>query len=84
MVSSLIQSVVSSLINAISGKGVTRAGKGQEGGILPLLALSLMMKFMEKELQEQKHLFHPLSNTKITKYFDYEPRFNGVFERQLN
>ena len=77
MVSSLIQPVVSSLINAISGKGV-------EGGILPLLALPLMMKFMEKELQEQKHLFHPLSNTKITKYFDYEPRFNGVFERQLN
>ena len=24
-------------------------------------------------------LFHPLSNIKITKYFNYEPRFNGVF-----
>ena len=83
MVSSLIQPVVSSLINAICGKGVTRAGKGQEGEILPLLALPLMMNFIEKELQEQTNLFHPLSNTKITKYFNYEPRFNGVFERQF-
>ena len=24
---------------------------------------------------------HPLSNIKITKYFNYEPRFNGVFSR---
>ena len=24
---------------------------------------------------------HLLSNTKITKYFNYKPRFNGVFSR---
>ena len=30
--------------NAVAGKGVRRAGKGQEGGILPLLALPLMFK----------------------------------------
>ena len=35
-----------SLINAISGKGVKRAGKGQEGGFLPLIALPLMLKSM--------------------------------------
>ena len=46
MASLFIQPVVSSLINAISGKGVTRAGKGQESGFLPLLALPLMMKAM--------------------------------------
>ena len=46
MVSLLIQSNVSLLINAISEKGVIRTGKGQEGGFLSLLAL----KFSEKEL----------------------------------
>ena len=25
--------------------------------------------------------FHPLNNTKITSYFNYEPRFNGVFSK---
>ena len=25
--------------------------------------------------------FHPLSNIKITKYFKYEPTFNGVYSR---
>ena len=46
MASSFIQSVAFSLINAISGKGVKRAGKGQEGGFLPLIALPLMLKSM--------------------------------------
>ena len=45
---SLIQSAASSLINAISGKGIMRAGKGQECGFLPLLALSLTMKVLGK------------------------------------
>ena len=44
MVSSLIQFVA--LKNAINGKGVMRAEKGQEGGFLPLLTLSLMAKVM--------------------------------------
>ena len=46
IVSSLIQSVSSSLINAITGKEVRRAGKGQGGGFLLLLALPLVMKAM--------------------------------------
>ena len=39
LASSLIQPVTSSLINTLSGKGVMRAGKGQEKGFLPLLTL---------------------------------------------
>ena len=37
---SLMQPAGPSLINAISRKGIRRAGKGQEGEILPLLALT--------------------------------------------
>ena len=48
MASSLIQPVASSLVNAITGKGVMRARKGQESGILPLLTLPLMMKVLEE------------------------------------
>ena len=43
---SLMQPAGPSLINAISRKGIRRAGKGQEGEILPLLALTWMMKAM--------------------------------------
>ena len=42
--SSLIQLVASSLVNAIAGKGVMRAEKGQEDGFFPLLSLPLMRK----------------------------------------
>ena len=41
MASSLMQHIASSLINSITGKG-------QEGGFLLLLALSLMMKVLGK------------------------------------
>ena len=41
MASLLIQPVASSLINAL-------IGKGQEGGILPLLVLPLMIKVLGK------------------------------------
>ena len=41
---SLLQPVASPLINAITGKGVRRAEKGQEGGIILLLPLPLVMK----------------------------------------
>ena len=42
---------------------------------------------MKEKLGEQEDdmwikilvLFHPLNNIKITNYFNYEPRFNGVF-----
>ena len=47
--SSLIQA--SSLTNAISGKRVMGAEKGQEGGIIPLLSLSLMMKVLWKRIK---------------------------------
>ena len=42
--SSLIKLVALSLTNAISGKGVMRAGKRQEGGFLLLLKAPLMLK----------------------------------------
>ena len=45
-VSSLIQSATSSFINAVTGKWVRKAGIGQEGGFVPLLALELMMKVL--------------------------------------
>ena len=47
LASSLMQPVDSLLINVISGKGVMRAGKRQEGRILPFLALPLMIKVLE-------------------------------------
>ena len=49
MASSLIQLVTSQFIIAISGKGVTRAEKGQKSGFFSLLALSLMIKAMSGE-----------------------------------
>ena len=92
--SSLMQLVVSSLVNAVTGKGVMRAEKEQEGGLLWLLALSLMMKVLGKEVTRSgkrynnmkqwiKNFFplHHLSNIEITKYFNYEPKFDGVFSR---
>ena len=45
---SLIAPMASSLVITITGKRVIRAGKEQEGGILPLLALPLMMKVLGK------------------------------------
>ena len=48
LVASLIQPVVSSLINAIAVKGVRRARKGKEGGILPILIVSLLKTMTEK------------------------------------
>ena len=42
MASPLIQSSISSLINAITGKG-------NKGGFLPLLALPLMIKVMSRK-----------------------------------
>ena len=48
---SLIAPTAFSLTNAITEKRVIRAGKGQEEGILPLLASSLMMKVLGKEVR---------------------------------
>ena len=44
----LIQFVTSSLINALSRKGVVRGGKVQKGRFLRLLALPLMIKSLGK------------------------------------
>ena len=65
--------------------------KRQEGGTLLLLTLPLRMNVLEKRVtgarneynnrdQMDKSFFpiHSLGNRKITKYFNYEPRFNGL------
>ena len=41
MAASFIAPMASSLINSISGKGIVRLRKGQEGGFPPLLAFTL-------------------------------------------
>ena len=69
------------------------ARKGREGGLLPLLALTLMINVLgtvtEKGYNNTDHIntkslvpLHPLSNIEITKYFNYNPRFNDVFSRE--
>ena len=77
--SSWTQPVNSSLINAITGKGVTRTGKRQGRFLLLLISITFNYKsFWEKEVQEQGKdiitwiilikLFtplHPLRNIKI-------------------
>ena len=97
MVASLLAPMASSLINAISGKWVMIVGKGQEGGFLPLLELPLMIKAMSGKgvtgagrrhdtwiISSFLFPLHPLSNTSISKYFNYEPRFNGVFQEKFD
>ena len=96
MASSFMQPVISSVINAITRKGVRIAEKGKERGIFPLVALLLTIKALSgkwftrvrKRYNNLDHmdqnfffLFHPLSNIEITKNLSYEPRFNVVFSR---
>ena len=50
MASSLIKSVASSFINAISEKGVMKAREATESGFLLLLGLLLMMKVVGKRV----------------------------------
>ena len=54
MASSLLKPTVSSLIYTITGKGIVRAGKEQEGGFLPLLAIPLTTEVLKKESREQQ------------------------------
>ena len=49
----MASSLIVPLINAITGKGVMTAGKGQEGRFIPLLALRIMMKVWKKESVER-------------------------------
>ena len=59
----------SMLGNMLTGKGVLRAGKGTVTA--------------GRGYNMDKNLFqlHTLSNIEITKDFNYEPRFNGVYSR---
>ena len=54
MASSLIQRVASSLINARTGKA--------EGGLLPLLAFSLMMKVLGKDVRRAGRRYNNMDN----------------------
>ena len=54
LASLFIQPVTFSLLNAISVKNFTRAGKRQESGILPLLALPLLMKNLGREVRRKR------------------------------
>ena len=65
---SLIAPLASSLINAITGKWATRTRKGQEDGIIPLLALPLTMKVLGKGVRRAGKGY---SNTDKNFYFHY-------------
>ena len=69
MASSLIQPVASSLVNAITGKGVMRARKGQESGILPLLTLPLMMKVLEEGVTKDGKGYNNIDHMDENFYF---------------
>ena len=66
-VSSLIQPVAFSLINTITGKGLTRAEKGQKGRFLLLLALPLMMKDLWKGVTRPGRGYNIMDN--MNNYF---------------
>ena len=60
--------------NSLSGKEIVRAGSGNKKG-----------KGIGKACYEKEWDFfiphHPLANFEIEKYYQNEPRFNGVFAR---
>ena len=62
MAASLIQPVASSLINSITGKG-------QERGFLPLLALSLMIKVLEKGVRRAGRRYNNMDHIDGNFYF---------------
>ena len=61
MTFSLIQPVATSLINAISGKGVMRAGKEKEPAFLLFLVLFLMMKVLGKAVRKSGRGYNNMS-----------------------
>ena len=61
LVASIKQTVISSVVKGISGRGVRTYCK------------FIWIKFLVP--------LHPLSNIKITNYFNYKPRSNDVFSR---
>ena len=70
MASSLTKSLASSLINAITGKGVIRGEKGKEGGFLQLLAMSLMIKAMSgKGMKRSRRVYNNMDH--VDKNFQF-------------
>ena len=75
------------MINAITGKRVIRAGKDQEGGILPFLATYVILKDLAtKVVTRAGRRYNKMdqmdireTNIKITKYLNCHPKFNGVY-----
>ena len=61
MTFSLTQPVATSLINAISGKGVMRAGKEKEPAFLLFLVLFLMMKVLGKAVRKSGRGYNNMS-----------------------
>ena len=69
------------LFKSIFGKGVTRTGRGvtrTERGVMRAVREYNNMDHLNKNFSV---LLHSLSNIKITKCFNYKPRFNGAFSK---
>ena len=64
------------LENMLTGKGILRTGYGNKEGKGMLRA-----GYGSKDFQLKKKLIppHPLTNFEIQKYYQSEPRFNGVY-----
>ena len=58
----LIQPVASSLLNAVFGKGVKRAGEGQEVGIIPLLVIPLMIRVLGKGVTRAGRIYNNMDD----------------------
>ena len=60
--------------NLLAGKGIVKAGSGNKKG--KGIVRSWLWKTMRFLMQ-----LHPLTNFEIQRYYQNEPRFNGVFSR---
>ena len=60
--------------NLLAGKGIVRAGSGNKKGKgIVRAGYGKILEFLMPS--------HPLTNFEIQKYYQNEPRFNGVFSR---
>ena len=68
--------------NMLTGKGLVRAGYGSKGEVI-IRAGYRSNGFSLKIFDLKKYLIppHPLTNFEIQKYYQNEPRFNGVYSR---
>ena len=62
------------------------------GSLMQPVISSVVKGIKEEELEEQENdtwikkilvLLHPLNNIEITNYFNYEPRFNALFQKTI-